>query len=215
MSPTSPGPATASVNFGVADDRDEIARAELYGLLAALFYAPMTDELHVGFRTAVTVAPVEGAFLERSWSDLVAVARRIGLAEARDEYAGLFLGIGKPEVFLYGSYYLAGTLNQQPLVALRHDLRGLGLERSQEVGETEDHIAALCEVMRYLIAGDDVGTSHLAAQRRFFDAHLRGWVESLCATIAGHPAADLYAAAARFAGDFFAVEMQGFDLLDA
>ena len=45
------------------------------------------------------------------------------------------------------------------------------------VGETEDHIACLCEVMRYLIAGDDVGVSNLGAQQRFFNAHLRPWVE--------------------------------------
>ena len=98
---------------------------------------------------------------------------------------------------------------------MRHSLRELGLERSAQMTETEDHIASLCEVMRYLIAGDDAGTSNLAAQRRFFDAHLRGWVDSLCSAIEAHPDADFYAALARFTRDFFAVEAQAFDLLDA
>ena len=98
---------------------------------------------------------------------------------------------------------------------MRHSLRELGLERSEQMNETEDHIASLCEVMRYLIAGDDAGTSNLAAQRRFFDAHLRGWVDSLCSAIETHHAADFYAALARFTRDFFAVEAQAFDLLDA
>ena len=89
------------------------------------------------------------------------------------------------------------------------------LERSGGVNETEDHIASLCEVMRYLIAGEDAGTSNLAAQRRFFDDHLRGWVDALCDAIQVQPAADFYAALARFARDFFAVEAQAFDLLDA
>ena len=71
---------------------------------------------------------------------------------------------------LYGSFYLAGALNEKPLVALRSDLRALGLERPETVDETEDHIASLCEVMRYLIAGDDLGVSNLATQQRFFDA---------------------------------------------
>ena len=117
--------------------------------------------------------------------------------------------------FLHGSWFIAGTLNEKPLVDLRDDLAALGLERAPDILETEDHIASLCEVMRYLIAGDDAGTSNLAAQRRFFDAHLRPWVERLCDTIAAHPAADFYRALAGFARDFFAVEAQGFDLLDA
>jgi Uncharacterized component of anaerobic dehydrogenases len=68
--------------------------------------------------------------------------------------------------------------------------------------------------MRYLIAGEDAATSNLAAQRRFFDAHLRPWVGTMCAAIEAHPDADFYAALARFARDFFAVEGQAFDLLD-
>ena len=63
-------------------------------------------------------------------------------------------------------------------------------------------------------AGDDAGTSNLAGQRRFFDAHLRGWVDSMCSAIEAHPDADFYAALARFTRDFFAVEAQAFDLLD-
>ena len=45
--------------------------------------------------------------------------------------------------------------------------------------ETEDHVACLFEVMRYLIAGDDVAVSNLepaALLRR----HLRPWVGALC-----------------------------------
>ena len=203
------------LNFSSADDGEELARAEIYGLLAALFYAPISDELHAQFQRAVTEAPMPGAFLERSWGGLVAAARRIGPESVRSEFASLFQALGKPDVFLYGSFYIAGTLNERPLVELRHALRALGLERSDGIGETEDHIASLCEVMRYLIAGDDLAVCNLTQQRRFFDAHLRPWVEPMCDAIAGHPAADFHAALAAFARDFFAVEAQAFDLLDA
>lgn len=203
------------VQFSTPDDSDELARAEVYGLLANLFHTPPGDELHAQFQVAVTVAPVPGAFLETSWSELVAAARRLQLSEIRDEYATLFEGTGKPEVFLYGSFYLAGALNEKPLAELRRDLRSLGLARPETVAETEDHIAAVCEVMRYLIAGDDLGVCNLASQRRFFDTHLRSWAEPLCAAIAGHPSADFYRAVAGFARDFFAIETQAFDLLDA
>ncbi len=197
-----------------ADDAEELARAEVYGLLAQLFYAPPDAALHQKFQVAVTEAPVAGAFLEASWGELVAAARRLDPAQIEREFDTLFQGVGKPEIFLYGSFYLAGKLNEKPLVALRRSLGELGLARSEQVNETEDHIAALCEVMRYLIAGDDVATSNLAAQRRFFDAHLRAWVDPLCSAIEAHPQADFYASLARFTHDFFAVEAQAFDFLD-
>ena len=202
------------IAFAAADDAEELARAEVYGVLAALFYAPPSAALHAQFQVAVTEAPFAGAFLEASWGDLVAAARRLTREQIASEYDRLFQGVGKPEVFLYGSFHVAGRLNEKPLVQLRHALRELGIARSDDVAETEDHIASLCEVMRYLIAGEDAGTSNLAVQRRFFDAQLRPWAGALCSAIEEQPDADFYAALARFTRDFFAVEGQAFDLLD-
>ena len=204
----------AALHFSTPDDREELARAEVYGLLASLYYAAPSAELYEQLRVAVTEAPAPGAFLETSWSELVATARRLTLDEVNAEHVALFGGVGKPEIFVYGSWFIAGTLNEKPLVALRRDLAALGLERPQAVLETEDHLASLCEVMRYLIAGDDVSVSNLAAQQRFFNAHLRGWVERLFDAITAHPRADFYRALAGFSRDFFAVEAQGFDLLE-
>ena len=204
----------SAIHFSPPDDREEIARAEIYGLLANLFYAAPDEALYAQLQVAVTEAPARGAFLERSWGELVAAARRLSLAEVRDEYAALFLGIGKPEIFLYGSFFIAGALNGKPLVDLRSDLQGLGLERPDAVNETEDHIASLCEVMRYLIAGDDLAVSNLANQQRFFSRHLR-WVDALCDALEAHPRADFYRQVAGFTRDFIAVEVQAFELLDA
>ena len=201
--------------FTTLDDHEEIARAEVYGVLAHLYVGPPDEALHERLRTAVTEAPVAGAFLERSWGDVVAAAQRLPAAAIAAEYDALFGGVGKPEVFLYGSFHLVGHLNGKPLVALRGDLERLGLERPASVSETEDHLASLCEVMRYLIAGDDPGVSNLGNQQRFFNAHLRGWVEPFCEQLGAHPRADFYRALAAFTRDFFAVEAQGLDLLDA
>jgi TorA maturation chaperone TorD len=203
-----------ALNFSTPDDREEIARAEVYGLLAQLFYAPPGADLYGQLQVAVTEAPAAGAFLERSWGGLVAASRRLSVTEAADEYAALFLGIGKPEIFLYASFYVAGTLNAKPLVELRRELAALGLERPDSVSETEDHIASLCEVMRYLIAGDDLAVSNLATQQRFYNAHLRPWVDALCDALDSHPRADFYRQVGDFARDFFSIEAQGFDLLD-
>ncbi|MGA0611807.1 TorD/DmsD family molecular chaperone [Caldimonas sp. KR1-144] len=197
------------------DHTEEIQRAEIYGLLAALFIAPPSAELLGQMQVAPTEAPSAGGFLETSWGELVAAARRTSAASAAVEYDALFQGIGKPEIFLYASYHKAGAINDQPLVALRDDLAALGLARETAVSETEDHIAFLCEVMRYLIAGDDPVAGSLPSQKRFHAAHIAGWVDAFCDQIATHPKADFYRAVALFAHDFFAVEQQGFDLLDA
>jgi TorA maturation chaperone TorD len=208
-------PVARPVAVVAGDHAEELARAEVYGLLAALFYAPPNAQMHARFQVAVTAAPVAGAFLEHGWGELVAAARRLSREQIAREFDRLFQGVGKPEIFLYGSFHVAGKLNEKPLVALRHALGALGIARSETMSETEDHIASLCEVMRYLIAGEDAASGNLAAQRSFFDGHLRPWVGAMCDAIESHPDADFYAALARFARDFFAVEGQAFDLLDA
>ena len=141
---------------------EETARAELYGLLAQLFYAPPTPELLANLRVAATEAPAAGGFLEEPWRTLVGVARALSDDAIADEYNALFGGVGKPEVYLYGSHYLSGFLNEKPLARLRTELTSLGLARDEAMSDTEDHIAYLCEVMRYLIAGDDVAVANLA-----------------------------------------------------
>lgn len=193
---------------------EETARAELYGLLAALYYAPPAPELAAQLRVAATVAPTAGGFLEESWRALVAAARALDDGALRNEYNALFGGVGKPELYLFGSHYLAGFLNEKPLAALRGELARLGLERDPSMPESEDHFACLCEVMRYLIAGDDVAVANLTHQRAFFSAHIQPWVMSMCDDMAKHPGARFYAALAELTRAFMSVEAQGFDMLD-
>ena len=45
---------------------EETARADVYGLLAVLYYAPPSPELLSQMRVAVTEAPAAGGFLEES-----------------------------------------------------------------------------------------------------------------------------------------------------
>jgi TorA maturation chaperone TorD len=192
---------------------EETARAEVYGLLAQLYYAAPAGELLDGLRVAVTEAPAAGAFLEEPWRNLVAAARDLDAQALAAEYSTLFGGVGKPEVYLFGSHYLSGFLNEKPLARLRTELAALGLERDESVPETEDHIAYLCEVMRYLIAGDDAAVANLTRQRDFFATHLQPWAAALCDAIAAHPAANFYKALAAFTQAFISIEAQGFDML--
>lgn len=192
---------------------EETARAELYGLLAQLYYAPPTPELLANLRLAATEAPAAGGFLEEPWRALVGVSRDMSDEEVAEEYDTLFGGVGKPELYLFGSHYLSGFLNEKPLVNLRDDLAELGLARDEAMRDTEDHIAYLCEVMRYLIAGDDVTVSNLTQQQAFFAAHLQPWVNDMTQALQQHPRARFYAALAGFTGAFVGVETQAFDML--
>jgi TorA maturation chaperone TorD len=193
---------------------EETARAEVYGLLAQLYSAPPGGELLDALRVAATEAPAAGAFLEEPWRAVVAAAREMSGEDIDSEYQTLFGGVGKPEVYLFGSHYLSGFLNDKPLARLRTDLAGLGLARDETIPETEDHIACLCEVMRYLIAGDDVEVANLTRQREFFATHVQSWVQALCDAVAAHPRSRFYAALAGFTQAFVSVEAQGFDMLD-
>ena len=193
---------------------EETARAEVYGLLAQLYYAPPTPEVLAALRVAATEAPSAGGFLEEPWRELVGAARSGSDAAIADEYQALFGGVGKPEVYLFGSHYMSGFLNEKPLARLRAELAELGLDRDEAMPETEDHIAYLCEVMRYLIAGDDVAVANLTHQRAFYAAHVQPWITAMCDAIAAHPRASFYVSLAGFTRAFASVEAQGFDMLD-
>jgi len=210
--------AATQVKLIDRDEGEELQRAELYGLLARLWFAPPDAALLEQFAVAVTEAPQPGSFLEAPWQDLVAALRRSSVALAREEYEALFVGIGKPEILLYGSAHLSGSLNERPLIDLRADLAEMGLARDDALetrGETEDHVAFVFEVMRYLIAGDDVAVCNLERQRRFFRDHVQPWAGSLLAdAVERHPKAVVYAALAAFTRAFVQVETQGFDMIE-
>jgi len=140
--------------------------------------------------------------------------RASSVAAAAAEHDALFHGVGRPEVLAYSSFYLTGFLNERPLALLRDDLAALGLTRAAQSLETEDHIAFLLEVMRWLIAGDDGAVCNLEHQRRFFRAHLQPWVALLCDAVSAHPRSDIWRAVAAMTRAFAEVETQGFDLLE-
>lgn len=193
---------------------EDLARADLYGLIARLFHLPPDQELLDQIAaTADQQEVVDGAPLAKAWMDLVEVAKNNTAKAWHEEFDLNFISVGKPNVVLNGSFYMAGHLNERPLVNIRKALEELGLEASEEVTETEDHISALCEVMRYLIAGDDVEVSNLTNQRVFFNEHIRPWYDELCNAIEGIPEMHLYRPVAVLCREFLAIEGQSFDMI--
>ena len=193
---------------------EDLARADLYGLIARFFHLPPNQELLDQITaTADQHDATDEAPLAKAWMDVVEVAKNNSAKAWRDEFDLNFISVGKPNVVLNASFYLAGHLNEKPLVYLRKALEEFGLEAAEGVTETEDHISALCEVMRYLIAGDDVEISNLTTQRVFFNAHIRPWYDELCNAIEGIPEMHLYRPVAALTREFLAIEGQSFDMI--
>ena len=192
---------TAALDPGVQ------ARADTYGLLAALLRAVPTAEL-VGSLAGLAIDDGADDF-SRALLALQLGAREVSLPEIDDEYHTLFVGLGRGELVPYGSWYLTGFLMEAPLGELRRDLQRLGFERQHGVTEPEDHVAALCEVMAMLVS--DAG-AELETQRAFFDRHLGSWVDRFFRDLEAAEAAVFYRAVGRLGQAFVELERQYFTL---
>jgi len=193
---------------------EDLARADLYGLIARFFQMPPDQELLDQIAaTADQQDAADEAPLAKVWMDVVGVAKNNPAKAWHDEFDLNFISVGRPNVILNGSFYMAGHLNEKPLIEIRRALDAFGLESAQEITETEDHISSLCEVMRYLIAGDDVEVSNLTNQQIFFNAHIRPWYEQLCEAIEEIPEMHLYHPVAALTREFLDIEGHSFDML--
>lgn len=206
----------ATTEVGDVGLPEDLARADLYGLIARLFHQPPDQELLDQIAASIPdgqETQAEDAPLAKVWHGLVEVVKSNAAKAWHDEFDLNFISVGRPNVILNGSFYMAGHLNEKPLVDIRRALDAFGLESAEEVTETEDHISALCEVMRYLIAGDDVEISNLTNQREFFNNHIRPWYDELCDAIEDIPEMHLYHPVAALTREFLAIEGQGYDMI--
>ncbi len=190
---------------------EDQVRADYYGLLSALFYGAPDDRLLQAI--TVSAGPEGGGELASAWQALAEASAVIPQEALAEEYQTLFVGVGRPPVMLFGSFYLAGFMNEKPLAELRTELTRLGFTRSDHANETEDHLAALCDVMRVLITGNlSMPPATLGEQRRFFDAHLKPWAAKCCDATTANEKANYYRKVAAFARAFFEIEILAFDM---
>lgn len=189
-------------------DRSEVQeagrfRADTYGLLARLFRAPPDQPLLDRLAECSDGQGSQSA-LAAAWAALAEAARSAEPAALDDEFHALFIGLGRGEVLPYASWYLSGFLLDKPLAQLRTDLNELGIERAEDVSESEDHFAALCETMVLLVDPND-GIDQ-AGQKRFFDRHVHSWVPRFLADVRDAQSAGFYRRAADLGREFFAFE---------
>ena len=197
------------LRFSATLPPEEEARANFYGLLARLFYAPPDAPLLQAIAGAGSIDAEDGG-IAAAWQALAAASASADPEAVREEYEGSFIGTGKAPVTLYTTAYAMRYSNEVPLAELRGELARLGLARRSDAFEPEDHIAGLCDAMRYLIAEQK---RDLAEQCRFFKRWLAPAVDPLCNAIDTHPRAVFYRHVANFARSFFYLELSSFEML--
>ena len=198
---------------------EDQARADLYALLARLYAAPPDATLldllarasPMGLPTTIDAIDSKAAQLGGSWDALRAASSVMDAEAAAQEYADLFVGVGRSEVNLHASHWLTGFMMDKPLVEVRASLATLGLGRRAGITMAEDHVAALFETMRLLVAGhDDRSPSTVVDQRMFFETHIAPWIERCCAAISANYVANYYRRVAEFTDSFMALERDSF-----
>lgn len=192
---------------------EDQVRADYYALLATLFYhapdAPLLQAMVISAEPAGESANA----LAKAWAQLAAGSAVMTADAAADEYEALFIGVGRPPVMLFGSFYLAGFMNEKPLAELRGDLARMGYVRDARATEPEDHLAALCDVMRAMILGDlEHPAAPIELQKEFFSRHLQPWVLQCCDATTQNEKANYYVKVAAFARAFFEIEIEAFEM---
>ena len=197
------------LNFVSTLPPEEVARANFYGLLARLFYAAPDAQL---LETLAGPGDIEseGGGIGEAWQGLCRAAAQADPEAVRAEYDTVFVGTGKAPVTLYACAYSIRYASEAPLAELRGELAALGLARREDASEPEDHIAALCDTMRHLVA---VQKRDLAVQSVFFKRWIAPSAGPLCDAIAAAPAISFYRPVARFAKAYFDIEQRDFEML--
>ncbi|GGX78729.1 TorD family cytoplasmic chaperone [Litchfieldella qijiaojingensis] len=148
-------------------DDSHALRADIYRLLARLLLEAPDREL-LDWLAGLEIED-DGSPLAECWRALAdASANSSPDVLARAHFRHL-VGVVQGDVTPYASWYRNGELMEEALVALRRDLRRLGVERAEHSRDPEDHLAALCEVMAMLIE------TRSPSEAGFFMAHLAPW----------------------------------------
>lgn len=193
----------------VSSSQEEAFRAHFYALISRLMGA-LPDADLLAMASSLEGDDSEMGVALRTLSEK---AKAVSLDDAEDEYTRLFYGHGAGgEMVPYASFYLTGFVYEKPLAQLRETLAGLGVAQVEGVGEPEDHIAFVLEVMHGLITGALGQPGDLSLQKKFFDDHLAPWALRFFEDLENAENADLYRPVGTMGRILLAVEAQAFDM---
>ena len=194
---------------------EDVARAAFYGLIARLFYAPLDQQLlgqllHMdAFDQVGGESNARGMALAHSWGAIVEACRSAFPVVLENEYTALFIGVGKSEVTPYLTHYVIKYATDNPLVELRQQLIRWQIARRENASEPEDHIAGICEAMRFAIA---VQQRSLVEQKEFFERFLYRGGSAFCDAVTASTNSSFYRLVARFAREYFELEREAFEM---
>jgi len=188
----------------------DAARADLYAIIGRLFFAAPDES----FLAAITRGDGEAAAsgpLGAAWDELRDACKTADPVTLRHEFENLFGGVGKSQITPFSSHYMKDASPDRHLVQLRQILKSWSLSQSGAATETEDHVAGICDVMRFLI-----GESRpLDEQWLFFNEFVYPGLAPFCEAIRRSVNASFYQCVAQFALAFLAVEKAAFDIQGA
>ena len=186
---------------------EDQARADLYAVLAR-FYADAPDREFLNALAASERMAIDAERpLALAWNRLADASAAMDAEAAAQEYTDLFVGVGKCEVNLHASHWITGFMIERPLVDLRSDLSALKITRQEAATMLEDHLSALCETLRMLVAGDgERPPATVEQQRNFLQKRLLPWAFDCCAAIEKSSLANYYRRVAELTAQFLALE---------
>ncbi len=189
------------------EEEDQL-RADMYSFLASLLRAEPSADLV----KQLTLLESDDTPIGKAIKILKKLASSLDLPSIRDEYVGIFIGVGRGEILPFASYYLTGFLKDKPLAKLRNDMKEIGIEISKNVKEPEDHIASLFDIMAGLILGKFNRKFSIGEQRDFFNKHLAPWVDLLMRDIEASKIAVFYAPVGTIGREFIEIERASFKM---
>ena len=198
------GAATEAARDKPAVDEIDLARAAEYGLLARLLFKVPTPEV----LRQVAALKGDASPLGMAHMKLAQAAAESDIETLNQDFFDLFIGIGRGELLPYASYYLTGFLHERPLAEVRQSFVDLGIVRDDTSREPEDHIALLFDVMSNLAKGE-LGDGD-AAQKAFFEAHLKPWAARFLADLETRQGRPFYSAVGALGRLFMEIETRGF-----
>ena len=202
--------AVAPVAMHRALSAEEAARGDLYALIARLLGSAPDGAL---LRTIAQAPPLAGhSELAHAWKALVDASSVMDGDAASDEYQELFTGMGKAAVSIYAGYYTGASAVEHPRVRIQRDLAALGLAH-RSTTQPEDHVGALFDAMRVLVAGGaGRGPAKIEEQRRFFEEHVQPGAAKFFAALATAKQANYYRRVAALGAAFLDIEVESFQL---
>jgi len=180
-------------------------RTDSYVMLASLLGHPPTQDLVNILQSLQWDDAIPGK-LHEALLALRQASHDTTLATMESEYNRLFMALGCGEMVPCASWYREGILQSPCLASLRSDLMRLGIIRQEGSHESEDHAAALLEIMALLSQNPD-DTPH-AVQADFYRRHMEPWMAKFFNDLRSIKGAGFFAAVGRFGGCFLESERE-------